>query len=151
MTRLYFRILKVNVGRVPLYLLDADIPENPPVFRAITSRLYGGDTEMRIRQEILLGIGGARALQALGIKPSTFHLNEGHAAFTLLERVRYFVEEEGLALEEAQQIVISQSILTVHTPVPAGNDIFDRSLMERVLSQLGRKSRSGFREPPGSG
>lgn len=130
---LYFRILKINVGRIPLYLLDADIPENPPLFRAVTARLYGGDTEMRIRQEILLGIGGARALRALGIKPAVFHLNEGHAAFTLLERMRYFTEDEGLTFEEARQIVTSQSILTVHTPVPAGNDIFDRGLMEKYF------------------
>ncbi|MDR3604020.1 MAG: alpha-glucan family phosphorylase [Syntrophaceae bacterium] len=141
---LYFRILKVGVGRVPLYLLDADIPENTPFFRTVTARLYGGDTEMRIRQEILLGIGGARALQALGIKPSAFHLNEGHAAFTLLERVRYFVEEEGLTLEEARQIVISQSILTVHTPVPAGNDVFDRSLMERYFRSSVEKANVDF-------
>ncbi len=141
---LYFRILKVSVGRVPLYLLDADIPENPPLFRNITSRLYGGDAEMRIRQEILLGIGGARALQALGIKPSVFHLNEGHAAFTLLERVRFFVEEEGLTFEEALQIVTSQSILTVHTPVPAGNDVFERTLMAKYFRHSVEKAGLDF-------
>ncbi len=141
---LYFRILKVNVGRVPLYLLDADIPENPPSLRSLTARLYGGDTETRIRQEILLGIGGARALKALGIAPSVFHLNEGHAAFTLLERVRHFIEEEGLTFEEAQQIVTSQSILTVHTPVPAGNDVFERGMMEKYFRSSVEKAGVDF-------
>lgn len=130
---LYFRILKINVGRIPLYLLDADIPENSPKMRSITSRLYGGDNEMRIRQEILLGVGGSRALNALGIEPSVFHLNEGHAAFTLLERVRYFVEEKHLTFDEASLMVKSQSILTVHTPVPAGNDVFDTAMMEKYF------------------
>ena len=134
--RLLCRILKLNVGRVPLYLLDADIPENPSRLRSITARLYGGDVEMRIRQEILLGMGGCRALQALGIKPCVYHLNEGHAAFTLLERVRFFMEEEGLSLEEAREMVTSQSILTIHTPVPAGNDVFDRGLMDKYFRHL---------------
>ena len=88
---------------------------------------------MRVRQEILLGIGGARALAAMGIDASVYHLNEGHAAFTLLERMRYFVEEEGLSLEEAREMVTSQSILTIHTPVPAGNDVFDRRLMDKYF------------------
>jgi starch phosphorylase len=130
---LYFRIMRINIGRIPLYLLDADIPENSPRMRAITSRLYGGDNEMRIKQEILLGVGGSRALHALGIEPSVFHLNEGHAAFTLLERVRYFVEEKKLSFDEASMMVKSQSILTVHTPVPAGNDVFDPGLMEKYF------------------
>jgi starch phosphorylase len=130
------RILKANVGRVPLYLLDADIPENHPRLRSITARLYGGDVEMRIRQEILLGMGGCRALQAMGIKPTVFHLNEGHAAFVLLERMRYFVEEQGLTIEEAKEMVTSQSVLTIHTPVPAGNDVFDRWLMEKYFRGL---------------
>jgi starch phosphorylase len=130
---LYFRILKINVGRIPLYLLDADIPENSPKMRSVTSRLYGGDNEMRIKQEILLGVGGSRALNALGIEPSVFHLNEGHAAFTLLERVRHFVEEKHLSFDEASLMVKSQSILTVHTPVPAGNDVFGAGLMEKYF------------------
>lgn len=129
------RILKANVGRVPLYLLDADIPENQPRLRTITARLYGGDSEMRIRQEILLGVGGCRALQALGITPTVYHLNEGHAAFVLLERMRYFVEEQGLSFEEAEEMVTSQSVLTIHTPVPAGNDVFDRWLMDKYFRE----------------
>ena len=131
---LYSRILKLNVGRVQLYLLDADIPENPPHLRATTARLYGGDEEMRVRQEILLGIGGCRALAAMGIAPSVYHLNEGHAAFTLLERVRHYVEEEKLSLREAKQMATNESVLTIHTPVPAGNDVFERGLMEKYFS-----------------
>jgi len=130
---LFCRVLKAEVGRIPLYLLDADIPENPPRLRSTTARLYGGDTEMRIRQEILLGIGGCRALEALKISPSAYHLNEGHATFVLLERVRHFVEEEGLSPEEAMEMTASQGVLTIHTPVPAGNDVFDRSLMEKYF------------------
>lgn len=133
--KLLSRILKVNVGRVQLYLLDTDIPENPPHLRQTTARLYGGDEEMRVRQEILLGIGGCRALAAMGISPSVYHLNEGHAAFTLLERVRHYVEEEKLSLREAQQMATSESVLTIHTPVPAGNDVFDRHLMEKYFSR----------------
>jgi len=136
---LFCRVLKVNVGRVPLYLLDADIPENPPRLRNTTARLYGGDNEMRIRQEILLGIGGCRALEALGISPTVYHLNEGHAVFVLLERVRHFVEQEGLSVEEACEMTTSQSILTIHTPVPAGNDVFDRGLMQKYFFNFAKK------------
>ena len=127
------RILKAMIGRVPLFLLDADIPENPQRLRTVTARLYGGDAEMRIRQEILLGIGGCRGLEAMGITPTVYHLNEGHAAFVLLERMRYFVEQQGLSPEEAREMVTSQSVLTIHTPVPAGNDVFDRELMEKYF------------------
>lgn len=144
--QLWFRIFKASVGRVPLYLLDADIPENPPALRAITARLYGGDVEMRIRQEILLGMGGARALRALGINPSVFHLNEGHAAFTLLERVRHFVEDEHLSFAEARDMVTAQSILTIHTPVPAGNDVFDRPLMEKYFRPHCERLGFGFED-----
>ncbi len=138
----YFRILKASVGRAPLYLLDANIPENPPPLRAITARLYGGDLEMRIRQEYLLGVGGCRALKALGLTPMVYHLNEGHAAFTLLERARFFIEEKGLTATEAVEMVTSQSVLTIHTPVPAGNDVFDRGLMEKYFRH--KVERLGF-------
>ncbi len=133
---LLFRVLKVSVGRVGLYLLDADIPENPPHLRATTARLYGGDEEMRIRQEILLGMGGCKALSAMGISPTVYHLNEGHAAFALIERVRHYVEDEKLSLEEARQMAASESVLTIHTPVPAGNDVFERGLMEKYFGRL---------------
>jgi starch phosphorylase len=134
--KLLFQVLKVNVGRVQLYLLDADIPENPPHMRETTARLYGGDEEMRIRQEILLGIGGCRALSAMGISPAVYHLNEGHAAFALLERVRHYVEDEGLSPEEGRQMAAGESVLTIHTPVPAGNDVFERRLMEKYFSRF---------------
>lgn len=148
---LWARILKVSVGRVPLYLLDTDIPENPPPMRAITARLYGGDMEMRIRQEILLGMGGCRALAALGIEPTVHHLNEGHAAFVLLERVRRYVEEMGLSLQEAREMVTSQSVLTIHTPVPAGNDVFDRGLMEKYFGDLAKRLGMDFETLMGLG
>ncbi len=141
---LWCRVTKISVGRVPLYLLDADIPENSPRLRATTARLYGGDAETRIRQEILLGIGGCRALAALGIEPMVFHLNEGHATFTLLERMRHFMEEYGLSIEEAREMVTSQSILTVHTPVPAGNDVFDQGLVEKYFGSAVRKMGMDF-------
>lgn len=136
---LWCRVMKANVGRISLYLLDTDIPENSPRFRSVTAKLYGGDSEMRICQEILLGIGGCRVLTAIGAKPVVFHLNEGHAAFTLLERMRYFMEEQGLSLNEAREMTASQSVLTIHTPVPAGNDVFDRGLMEKYFGQFCRK------------
>jgi len=130
------RVAKISVGRVSLYLLDADIPENKPQLRTLTARLYGGDVEMRIRQEILLGVGGVISLRLMGIDPAVYHLNEGHAAFTLIERVRSFVEDHGLSIDESLEIVRSQSILTIHTPVPAGNDVFDRGLMEKYFGSL---------------
>ncbi|MGO9571551.1 MAG: alpha-glucan family phosphorylase [Desulfomonilaceae bacterium] len=136
---LWCRVLKVAVGRVPLYLLDADIPENPSRLRNTTARLYGGDTEMRVRQEMLLGIGGCRALHALNITPGVYHLNEGHAAFALLERVRHLVQDQGLSLEEAIEMVTSQSVLTIHTPVAAGNDVFERRLMEKYFGDFAKR------------
>ncbi len=140
----WLKIMKAAIGRVPLYLLDADIPENSTRMRQITARLYGGDMDMRIRQEILLGIGGIRALHAMAIKPMVFHLNEGHAAFTLLERMRYFMEEEGLSAEQAREMVTSQSVLTIHTPVPAGNDVFDRGLMDKYFHQFAARLGMNF-------
>ncbi|MFZ5868082.1 MAG: alpha-glucan family phosphorylase [Thermodesulfobacteriota bacterium] len=136
---LWARILKVNVGRVPLYLLDADIPDNPPHLRAVTSKLYDGDGEMRIRQEILLGVGGCRALAALGIKPTVFHLNEGHASFALLERIRHFIEDEGLSRREAGEMATAQSVITLHTAEPSASDLFDRSLLEKYFSSQAQR------------
>ena len=126
-------IWRVQVGRVPLYLLNTNLPKNPPEDRAITAQLYGGDREMRIRQEILLGIGGMRALTRLGIEPTVFHMNEGHSAFAGLERIRRLVKEEGLSVEAAQEVVRSNTVFTTHTPVPAGNDCFSPDLMERFF------------------
>ena len=127
------KLWKINVGRVALYLLDTDTPENNHEYRNTSEQLYGGDNDMRVRQEILLGIGGIRALQRLGLKPSVFHMNEGHAAFVALERIRQLVKEEGLSFRQARDAVTSQCVFTTHTPVPAGNDRFDRALMEKYF------------------
>ncbi len=124
---------KVQVGRINLYLMDANLPENRPEDRDITARLYGGDHEMRIKQEVLLGIGGMRTLRALGITPSVCHMNEGHSAFLSLERCRVLMEEKNLGFPEAQEIVAASNVFTTHTPVPAGNDFFSRDLIERYL------------------
>jgi starch phosphorylase len=130
------RVLKVNVGRTALYLLDADVPENPASLRAVTSRLRHGDQEMRLRREILLGVGGCRVLDALGIEPDVYHLNEGHAAFALVERMRRFIRDKGLSVDEAREIVTAQSVLTIHSPVPAPADRFDRGLVEKYFPSL---------------
>ena len=126
----------VHVGRVHLYLLDTDIPDNPPEFRAITARLYGGDRRMRIRQEILLGVGGLRALRAVGIKPNVCHMNEGHAAFLALERTREAMEEHGLTYREAREAAANGHVFTTHTPVPAGIDRFDPKLVKDHLGWM---------------
>jgi len=132
-TPLEARVWRADVGRVPLYLLDADVVENPPELRTVTDRLYGGDTEHRLRQEILLGIGGVKALDALGIECQVFHTNEGHAGFLGLERIRRAMTEHGLTFPEALEAVRAGSIFTTHTPVPAGIDRFSRPLMERYF------------------
>ena len=130
----FARIWRVNVGRNPLYLLDTDVDENDPWDRELSARLYSGDSEMRIRQEIMLGIGGVRALAALGIKPSAWHMNEGHSSFLLLENVRKKVEEENLSFEEAKDVVRKNSIFTTHTPVPAGHDAFSYHLLDQYFA-----------------
>ncbi|KMY68557.1 alpha-glucan phosphorylase [Desulfocarbo indianensis] len=124
------RIWLVRVGRVSLYLMDANVDANPPELRAITHQLYGGDREMRIRQEILLGIGGVRLLEALGIKPNAFHMNEGHSAFASLERIRLLRQNDGLSFDEAREVVRASNVFTTHTPVPAGNDYFEPDMVK---------------------
>jgi starch phosphorylase len=131
--RLHARIWLAQVGRTSLYLLDADLPSNPPALRELTAQLYGGNEETRIRQEILLGMGGVRALQALGVQPTVYHLNEGHAAFCVLERLRELVHR-GAPLAKAREIVRRSTVFTTHTPVPAGHDRFDARLMKRYFS-----------------
>ncbi len=133
------RIWCCQVGRVPLYFLDCDIPQNNERAKAITACLYGGDLEMRLRQEIMLGIGGIRALKALGIEPTVHHINEGHAAFLILERVRQLVVEESVALDQAMEQVKASGIFTTHTPVPAGNDIFSLEMMRHHFGRLARE------------
>ena len=131
---LYLRAWKCQVGRVPLYLLDSDLERNRPEDREITRQLYGGDHETRLRQEIALGRGGARLLSRLGIHPSVWHLNEGHAAFVSLERLGRMVREQGLTFDEAREIVRASTLFTTHTPVPAGHDRFGEDLMRRYFS-----------------
>jgi starch phosphorylase len=130
--RIYAKIWKFMVGRVPLYLMDTDVAPNAPADRELSARLYGGDREIRISQEIVLGIGGVRALRALGIKPAAWHLNEGHAAFLSLERCRELVAT-GLNFNEACEVVSANSLFTTHTPVPAGNDTFNYDLIDRYF------------------
>jgi starch phosphorylase len=132
------QIWKVQVGRVPLYLLDANIAENHAEDREITARLYGGDQEMRIRQEILLGVGGMRVLDALGIEPSVCHMNEGHSAFLSLERIRQRMVRDSMTFEEAREVVAVANVFTTHTPVPAGIDTFPPTLIEKYLGDYCR-------------
>ena len=128
MNAVSFQVWRVNVGRVPIYLLDTNLPENEQLFRTLTSRVYGGDTTTRIMQEILLGVGGVRLLRKLGIEPSTFHMNEGHAAFLTLELIREKMAA-GQTFAEAQTLTRAECIFTTHTPVEAGHDRFSRDLM----------------------
>ena len=127
------QLWRADVGRVPLYFLDADVEENDPELRQVTDRLYGGDTEHRLRQEILLGMGGVKALLAAGVDAQVFHTNEGHAGFLGLERIRNLVTEQGLTFTEAIEAVRAGCIFTTHTPVPAGIDRFPRELMEKYF------------------
>jgi len=130
---LYAKVWRLDVGRIPLYLLDTDIPENIAIDKAVTHQLYGGDWENRFKQEFLLGIGGIRLLDALGIKPKVYHLNEGHAAFAGLERLRKFVQDEKLSFEEAIEAVRFSSLFTTHTPVPAGHDFFSEDMLRTYM------------------
>ncbi len=127
------QVWRIQVGRVPLYMLDSNLQQNRPRDREITGKLYGGDREMRIRQEILLGIGGYRALMALGIEPTVCHMNEGHAAFLCLERIRVLMDRFGLNFSEAAELARAGNVFTTHTSVPAGIDVFAPDLMDRYF------------------
>jgi len=131
--KIFVKVWKVEVGRVNLYLLDTDLKQNDPEDRELTSTLYGGDIEMRIKQEILIGIGGIRAIRKLGYNPSVWHMNEGHAAFLGLERIRELVQQEGLNFNQAIEVVRAGNVFTTHTPVPAGNDVFSVSLIDKYF------------------
>jgi glycogen phosphorylase len=131
--KVFVVVWRVTLGSVPLYLMDTDFEQNAPVDRELSARLYGGDKEHRIRQEMVLGIGGVRVLRALGIQPNVFHANEGHTAFMLLERTRELVKS-GQSFEEAAEQIRSTSIFTTHTPVPAGHDTFPFHMMEKHFS-----------------
>ncbi len=135
----------LNVGRVPLYMLDTNSGNNPPEFRSITAQLYGGDREMRLRQEIVLGIGGVRALKALGIEPTVIHMNEGHSAFSALERINILRREKGLSFDEAREIVLASTVFTTHTPVPAGNDVFDPDLVKAYFEDYTKEMGINFK------
>lgn len=131
------KVWRIKVGRVDLLLLDTNIPENHlPELRDITDQLYGGDTTVRIRQELVLGVGGLRALKALGIEPTVFHMNEGHSAFLALERIRLLMKEQNLSFEEALDAARSNNVFTTHTPVPAGIDQFDPHLVYEYTHHL---------------
>jgi starch phosphorylase len=131
-------IWRVDVGRIPLYLLDTNLEDNVPEDREITTRLYGGDQDMRIRQEILLGIGGIRALRLLEVEPNICHMNEGHAAFLGLERIRHLMEERKMRFSEALEAVRAGNVFTTHTPVEAGIDHFSADLLEKYLGRYYR-------------
>ncbi len=127
------KVWLLNVGRIPLYLLDTDIDDNLWEDRSLTHQLYGGDNEHRLKQEILLGVGGARLLKALQMRPELYHLNEGHAAFLGLERLRYYIKEQQFSFDEALEIVRATQLFTTHTPVPAGHDAFPETLLRNYL------------------
>ena len=137
---LFANIWEVKVGRVTLYLLDSDVPRNTVQDRMITARLYSADQKTRIEQEILLGIGGVRLLKKLGIKPRIYHINEGHSAFLILERIESLMLEDDLTFEEAAEVVRSSGIFTTHTPVEAGNERFSRDLMEYYFAGFIKRS-----------
>lgn len=130
---LHAQIWKLQVGRVPLYLLDANLEENWAEDREVTAQLYGGDRDMRLRQEILLGIGGYRALKSMGIDAPVCHINEGHSAFLILERIRVLMSEQKLTFREAGEAARAGTVFTTHTPVPAGNEVFPTALMDKYF------------------
>ena len=134
--RIYLKTWEVNVGRVKLYLLDSDIDINNIEDRDTTARLYGGDQEMRIRQEIILGMGGVNVLKRLGLRPTVYHMNEGHSAFLNLEIIKNIIKEKQVSFEVAKDIASSKTVFTTHTPVPAGNDIFPLGLVEKYFKDF---------------
>jgi len=135
----FAKVWQMVIGRISLFLLDTDITENRPEDRLITAQLYGGDLEMRIKQEIVLGIGGVHALNAMGLKPAVYHMNEGHSAFLSLELMRRGVQDQGLDFKSALQLVAAANVFTTHTPVPAGNDAFPRDLMQKYFGDYPAK------------
>ncbi|HJL43504.1 MAG TPA: alpha-glucan family phosphorylase [Myxococcales bacterium LLY-WYZ-16_1] len=159
--QVHARVWRVDVGRVPLFLLDTNVSENSEADRGITRSLYGGGVELRIQQLMVLGIGGFRALVQMGLEPTVCHMNEGHAGFLGVERARFVMESRGFPYELAQDVAEDGNIFTTHTPVPAGFDVFGRDLVERYLGDyaakvglsmddfmaLGRKDRNDHQEP----
>src|SRR6059058_2764120 len=135
----FAKVWQLHVGRINLFLLDTDVPENNAEDRLITAELYGGDQEMRMRQEIMLGIGGVKALKAMDVDPEVFHMNEGHSAFLALERIRRKVAEKKLDFYSALQVVAAANIFTTHTPVPAGNDSFPRDMVRKYFGEFAKE------------
>ena len=143
----YIQVWKMVVGRISVYLLDTNIPENAlPQDRDITDQLYGGDIDTRIRQELVLGIGGMRALEAMGLKPTVFHMNEGHSAFLALEQIRLHMRDHGMAFDEALEAARASNVFTTHTPVPAGIDLFDPGMMYYYFSEYCREVGIDFQQ-----
>jgi len=136
---IYVKLWQIFVGRVKLYLMDTDIEQNDEDLRNITLRLYGGDKEMRIRQEIILGMAGVKALKTLGYNPTLYHMNEGHSSFLILELIKNIMQEKQVSFEIAKEIATVETVFTTHTPVPAGNDIFDLSLIEKYFDKYWEK------------
>ena len=134
--KLYLKVWKIIVGRISLYLMDSDIDQNIAEDRVVTLRLYGGDQEMRIRQEIVLGMAGIKLLKRLNLKPTVYHMNEGHSAFLNLEVIKDIMQEREVSFEVAKTICSAKTVFTTHTPVPAGNDIFPIELMDKYFSNF---------------
>ncbi len=142
----FAKVWRVNVGRIPLYLLDTDTEENQEHDKLITSQLYGGDLEFRFKQEMILGIGGIRALQAMDIKPDVYHCNEGHSAFIGLERLRVLRTKRSLNFNQALEIIRASTLFTTHTPVPAGHDKFDEDMMRVYMSHYPERLKISWEE-----
>jgi len=140
------KVWDLKVGRISILFLDTDVAGNRDEDRLITAELYGGDLEMRVRQEIVLGIGGTRALNAMGITPAIYHMNEGHAGFLAIERIRQIMTDHGVEFYPALQVVAASNVFTTHTPVPAGNDAFSSDLMGRYFGDYVRGLKIGFQD-----
>ena len=137
--KIFLKLWQINVGRIKLYLMDSDIDQNDEDLRNVTMTLYGGDKEMRIRQEIVLGMAGVKALKVLGLNPTLYHMNEGHSSFLILELIKNIMKEKQVSFDMAKELASVQTVFTTHTPVPAGNDIFDINLVDRYFKNLCEK------------
>lgn len=144
--KLVAKVWRVDVGRIPLYLLDTDVDENIPEDRSVTYQLYGGDLDNRLKQELLLGIGGIRALNAMGISPEIYHCNEGHAAFIGIERIFNLIKDKKLTFYQAKEVVRATSLFTTHTPVPAGHDSFTEDLLRTYISHYAERLNVSWNE-----
>jgi alpha-glucan phosphorylase-like protein len=131
--RIALKVWRVDVGRIRLLLLDANVPENAPEHRSITDHLYVAERDRRLLQEIILGVGGLRALKAIGVDAKVFHLNEGHSAFLIIERLADLLDSEGLSFQEASALIKATTVFTTHTPVEAGNESFSVDLIRKYL------------------